>query len=172
MDDVKNIQLSIPEGLYRINKDIKNPKPDRRARDRFWLAPVFKKGSYMRVRKERVSPEEHTQRISIGEPFDYFGPTLRYHSSEKGDYLPKRTSDFYDDKQEKVSAILPHLDRVDPSNLDELRMRYHCDHSTKSILEYLIKAKKVSFEDVREAMRMHEEDSNAFWKIVDSGILE
>lgn len=105
------IATNVPAGLYRLSKNVVNPCPDGRTRDRWPTATRWDAGRYFRISDS--TPDESDPRVSVT---IYSGP---YHSVYGGlrklDEDQRATDTAVWGKHEHCEqsiALLPHLEPV------------------------------------------------------------
>jgi hypothetical protein len=130
-------------GVYKLTKELDNPKPDRRSKE--WLKQAkIPTGIYIVRPWSRIAPDDSYEIVRMGEP-DY------NHIRDPGE---NRGKEWTDAREAALwDTVVAHLEPADMNAHRFLRLHhidtYYCD----DILEELVKAGKITLDDILTAHR-------------------
>jgi len=181
-DEILELRKTIQPGLYRIARDVENPCPDRRTRGSFWLGETFEKGRYLVV-------ETHTEtmwyvtrtsglvgeRTVITRPgsTDSHQRGLRWRRPDSDDPTPYNygeRADRRDERDLRIEALLPALERVEPSTVKQLFMAARTEEREAfSILAFLVATGQLSLAQISTALKAYNNrESSMFWDTLEA----
>jgi len=159
------------EGLYELTQDVDNPHPDRRSNYEFWLKAAWSKGTRFIVRFDEWAlateldlPE--MQKMSIAPaPNEIRHARLHQRTfgtivhTDEGNPRIEGEGDEGDKEMLRVAAVLPYLERVKISNLQDACDLYDLESDALfPTLAYLLKRNKIQLADIIEAGILNQED--------------
>jgi len=178
-DDILELRKTIRPGLYRLAKTVDNPCPDLRTRRSFWLGATFEAGRYLVVesRTEHLGDDPNLpliERTVITRPGSSYSGERQLRARQLGDD-PKlfnygERTDKRDERDLRIEALLPALERVEPSTVKQLFMATSTEEREAfSILAFLVATGQLSLAQISTALKVsNDRESTTFWDTLEA----
>ena len=178
-DDILELRKTIRPGLYRLAKTVDNPCPDLRTRRSFWLGATFEAGRYLVVesRTEHLGDDPSLppiERTVITRPGPSYSGERQLRARQLGDD-PKlfnygERTDKRDERDLRIEALLPALERVEPSTVKQLFMATSTEEREAfSILAFLVATGQLSLAQISTALKVsNDRESTTFWDTLEA----
>jgi len=178
-DEILELRKTIQPGLYRIARDVENPCPDLRTRRSFWLSATFEAGRYLVVesRTEHLGDDPNLpliERTVITRPGSSYSGERQLRARQLGDD-PKlfnygERTDKRDERDLRIEALLPALERVEPSTVKQLFMATSTEEREAfSILAFLVATGQLSLAQISTALKVsNDRESTTFWDTLEA----